>query len=338
MKKIDWDKYLFRASSVAHIMTGAAGLSDTQKKLLSDFEIKKTEKYVLSDKQKETKKAYEQKKEDGKITTKQEDTLNDLISKEGSVIGLTDKQKDDYDALIYKRDNLELSPGAKTFLKKLHREVTYNRRKELSSKYIDKGNQNEEESIDILSIVDDYIYENNKERVNNKWLTGEADIKPVKKKGLDVKSSWDMSTFPFPDEPLDPIYDYQNLSYIDLYNADEWETVYVLTNLSDSMLTDQLYREGFNWDNNEVPIWKKLEIINRFIYDEENWYRLIKLHECLVENQDERSIDIITGFVEIPLEKRTVRKLTVKCDKKIDLIHKMVELGRKYLKELDNIL
>lgn len=328
----DFSKYLFRASGVAHIMTGATGLSEAQLKLIDDLEARKVTKKGLTDKQDALYMSLLN--SDKELTDKQNETLNDLSKKKDEVIGITEKQQETLDDLIYKRDNKQLSTGAKSYLKRLYREVVYNRRKELVSKYINKGNTNEEDSITILSILDDTVYENNKERLYNDWLTGECDIKPVNKKGIDIKSSWDLSTFPFEDEPLDPIYDYQNLSYIDLYGADEWETAYVLTNLSDSMLMDQIYREGFNHENNEVPAWKKLEIINRFIYDEENFFRLIKLHDCIEDTPDERSADIINGFVEIPLEKRVIKKLTVRDDEKINLIHEMCELSREFLMEL----
>ena len=270
------------------------------------------------------------------LSNAQKKTLDELIIKKSTDKGITKKQQETLDSYIYKRDNIELSAGAKSYIKKLFREEKYKRRSELKSQYIDKGNSNEETSIDILSIVDDYVYENNKDRVYNNWIQGECDLKPVNGKGIDVKSSWDLSTFPFPDEPLDKTYEMQNLSYIDLYNAEEWETVYVLTNLSDSMLMDQIYREGFRWPNNELPTWKKLEIINRFVYDEKNWFRLIKLHDCIEEEPDEKSIDLINGFVEIPIEKRIVRKLTKRDDKRINDIHIMTDLGREYLQKLED--
>lgn len=296
-KHIDFSNYLFRASSVGHIMAKTSGLSSTQKELLKTLSAKKS-----------------------------------------SEKGLTVKQQETLDSLIFKRDNLELSEGAKTYLRKLYREVESGRRKELKSLPIKKGNLSEEDSITILSIYDDEVYENNKERVNNAWLTGECDIKPKDKKGIDIKSSWDYSTFPWKDEKLDPIYDYQNLSYIDLYNADEWETVYVLTNMPDSIITDLIYRESFNHINNEVPEWKKLEILNTYIYDEENFYRLCKLHDCLPnEASEERAIDIFTNFIELPIEKRIVRKSTVRNNDKIDLTHKMIEISRVYLNSLNFI-
>lgn len=265
------------------------------------------------------------------ITEVQKKKIQTLTDKEK----LTDLQAKELKDLKYKRDNITLSSGAKTYIKKLFREEKYNRRAELSSKYIDKGNANEEDSITMVSLIDDYAYENNKERVYNDFIQGEADIKPVNKKGMDVKSSWSLASFPFDDDTLPSNYYWQDMSYIDLYNADEWETIYCLTNLNDFMINDMIYKAGFKLG--ETPMWKKLEILNLHVYDEENFFRLMDLHDCKpTVDSDEKSIDIVNNFVTMTTEERVIRKLVKRDDKKIKEIYTMVKLGRIELQRLED--
>lgn len=328
-KKINWDKYLFRASGISNIMAGTGGISEDQEKKIEELTKKKTALKELTDKQKQlvsTLSALE------KRTDKQEETLNDLITKSKEVVGLTPNQQEELDRLIYKRDNLELSPGAKTYIRNLYREVRYNRRRQLKSKYLTKGIELEEEAIDMVTLYKGQFFTNNKERVNNRWLTGEVDIL----EGIDTKCSWSLDTFPFDGDPLDSNYYWQNMAYMDLHNAEKWSTIYCLIDATDSAIADFIYREGFNWKDNEIPKWKKLEILNYYIYTEENFFRHCVALDCVPDEDDgEKAIDIFTGFVPMSLEERIVEKETIRNDSEIELMHKMVELARIELKRLD---
>ena len=290
MKKIDWSKHLFRASSFGDLMAGAKELTDKQKETLAAYQMK------------------------DELTAKQQETLDDLISK---------------------RDSIELSKGAKTVLRKMRREIKFNRRKQLKSKYLTKGIQLEEQAIDFLSIYHDTVFENNKERRENEWFSGESDII----EGIDAKCAWELDTLPDPEEPLPAIYEFQDRIYMMLWDKDEWTTSSIVLNMMDSALNDAIYREGFNWEDNIIPEWKKIELIAFYIYDEENFYRLCKLHDCVPNAESsELAIDSFNGFVEIPDHERIVEK-TVYRDKAIE--KRMIEiakLARIYLQELDDLM
>ena len=95
-----------------------------------------------------------------------------------------------------------LSQTTKTYLQELAVQEVYNIRKEFSSRYTDKGNEVEELSIalcnDVLGLG--FIYKN-EEHYSNDWITGTPDVN-TNEILLDVKSSWDATTFPFFDTEL----------------------------------------------------------------------------------------------------------------------------------------
>ena len=90
-----------------------------------------------------------------------------------------------------------LSQTAKTYVQDLVLLEKYGIRKEFSSRYTDKGNEVEELSIALVNEVLNYkfIYKND-EHFNNDWVTGTPDVN-TDEVLIDVKSSWDASTFPF---------------------------------------------------------------------------------------------------------------------------------------------
>ena len=90
-----------------------------------------------------------------------------------------------------------LSKTCKTYLQELAIEEMYGIRKEFSSRYTDKGNLVEDESISLAQEVLDFgLMYKNEEHFNNDFLTGTPDVN-TDTILLDVKSSYDATTFPF---------------------------------------------------------------------------------------------------------------------------------------------
>lgn len=339
---MDFSQHKFRASSFGNLMTGATGPTEAQIKLTAELEAKKIEPRRLTDKQQEL---FDKLSLKDSLTEKETETLSDLMEKGSGFVGLTEKQQETLDDLIYKRDHFELSKGAKTYLRKLRREVKFNRRRELKSKYLTKGIELEEEAITFLSLYHGQIFENNKGRVFDDYFQGECDIP----EGYDTKVAWELDTLPDPKEPLDTVYEYQDRVYMRLYGNDWWVTASIVMNMTDTALKDVLYREGFRWPDNEIPKWRMVEIIAFYTYDEETFYTRCKQYDCLpdiVEYQSqvdrneinpilEKHVDMFTGFVEIPDYERIVEK-TVNRDLEIE--EKMIEVAiaaRAYLNELE---
>jgi len=143
------------------------------------------------------------------LTPNQEKTLNELIAKVNAPFELSDTAK----AMI-REMWLYREKGIKSMAK---------------SKYLEKGQYNEEAAISLLCDVDGVYYRKNTERKNNGVLTGEADIlHKIRRRKIvyDTKCSWDANTFMAAGE--DKYYEWQGRVYMELYGCDEFHIKYVL--------------------------------------------------------------------------------------------------------------
>lgn len=120
-----------------------------------------------------------------------------------------------------------LSETAKTYIKQLYRELKYNRKKGLINKYIEKGLYNEETAITMLSELDKKMYFKNEKFFENDFITGTPDI--ITDIIIDIKCSFDIFTFPFPDDKINPMYYWQMQSYMALTGKQMAKLAYVLT-------------------------------------------------------------------------------------------------------------
>src|SRR6185312_7013768 len=92
----------------------------------------------------------------------------------------------------------------------------WNRRRQLTTKQLEKGIICEPQAIEMISILDDAIYEKNDEVKENDWIIGTPDV--VDEFIHDVKSSYDAETFiPMLLEPLEKGYEYQMQGYMYLW-------------------------------------------------------------------------------------------------------------------------
>jgi len=137
-----------------------------------------------------------------------------------------------------------LSQTTKTYLQELAVEEVYGIRKEFSSRYTDKGNEVEELSIalcnDVLNLG--FIYKN-EEHFENDWISGTPDVN-TDEILLDVKSSWDATTFPFFDTELkNKDYLYQLQGYLWLTNKTEALLCYCLIDTPLQIVEDEIRRE-----------------------------------------------------------------------------------------------
>ena len=137
-----------------------------------------------------------------------------------------------------------LSQTTKTYLQELAVEEIYGIRKEFSSRYTDKGNEVEELSIALCNDVLDlgFIYKN-EENYSNDWITGTPDVN-TDEILLDVKSSWDATTFPFFDTELkNKDYFFQLQGYLWLTNKTEALLCYCLIDTPLQIVEDEIRRE-----------------------------------------------------------------------------------------------
>lgn len=169
------------------------------------------------------------------ITDIQQARLNELQTrKQGAANGtagvkaLTPNMEKELTDLIYKRDHPQLPQGAKTFLKTWVKEKMFNRKQDWKSIVVDKGLAVEPMGIELIARV--YNIEGlakNDEFFSNDYMHGFPDL--VHDMVRDVKSSWDLFTFPMFDEEM-PNKDYwwQLQGYMELTGIKQASIDYVL--------------------------------------------------------------------------------------------------------------
>lgn len=226
------------------------------------------------------------------LTDCQKTTYKSLSNKEK----LTDKQKVTLDSLQYKLDNPELPTGAKTYCKKWLLDQLYHRTKlDAKSKYTEKGNLCEDDAIELIGnhFQLGMIFKNEDYREND-FLTGTCDIK-LKDLVIDIKNSYDHSTFPLLESELNQDYYAQIQGYLELYDINEGWIVYTLMNLP-------------------------LELIEREIYSH--------------SDMEEEEIDKYFYYDDLPDNKRIKRYIVKRDPEYIKKVKERVDLCQKYIDSL----
>ena len=131
-----------------------------------------------------------------------------------------------------------LSQTAKSYIIQLAKENYYGYRTELTNKYVLKGLEQEQDSIDLLNAVRFEKYFKNEERAENEYLTGCCDI-ITDDLILDLKTSWSLDTFPATSYELKDLNDYewQGRAYMYLYDRPTFELVYVMVSTHPEFLS-----------------------------------------------------------------------------------------------------
>lgn len=129
-----------------------------------------------------------------------------------------------------------LSVGAKTYIAKQAKEFVYGFDEKISSKYMDKGIQVEDQSIELLNSVLFTNYLKNTERKDNDWITGECDIF-TGDSIIDIKSSWSLATFPvIASQGEDKDYEWQLRAYMMLWDVDQASIAYCLVSTPEDLI------------------------------------------------------------------------------------------------------
>jgi len=198
-----------------------------------------------------------------------------------------------------------LSKTCKSYLQELAIEEMYGIKKEFSSRYTDKGIEVERTSIDLVQDNCDFgfMYKN-EEHFENDYLTGTPDVN-TDNILLDVKSSYDATTFPFFAEDIpNKDYYYQLQGYMALCNKRKSVLAYCLVNTPYQIVEDEVRRAH----------WK----------------------EHLIDESEELRADVEArhNFDHIPPEKR-IKTFEVRYDKEvIKAIYERIKECRKYYETL----
>lgn len=199
----------------------------------------------------------------------------------------------------------QLSKTTKTYIQELVLEHKYGIKKEWSSRYTDKGNECEEDSITLANEVLNvgFIYKN-EEHFQNDYITGTPDVN-TNEVLLDIKTSFDGTTFPFfEDEIPNKDYYYQLQGYMWLTGKEESLLVYCLTNTPIEIVEDEIRR--VHWKEHAI---EESEEIRHYVEAKHN-------------------------FDHIPLEKRVKVFKIQKDEAVIEAIKEKIELAREYYNKI----
>lgn len=183
------------------------------------------------------------------ITPKQLETLNGLLAK----IKLTEKQAELRDTLELKRDaKEELSAGAKTYVRELALYNKFGIRQEINSRYLDKGNLQEQLSIELAeTLLDCGALFKNDEYFNNDYVQGTPDV-ITDEVVIDVKTSWSKATYfkhYFNEELENKIYEWQLKAYMWLTGRQVSYLCYCLVPTPEMLIEDEIRR--VSWKKGE---------------------------------------------------------------------------------------
>lgn len=240
-----------------------------------------------------------------KITERQLETLNGLLSK----IKLTEKQAQLRDTLLLKRDSKpKLSIGAKTYIKELWLYNNYGIKQNISSKYIEKGNEVEGLSIQLVeTIMELGKLSKNDVHYKNDYICGTPDV-VTNDLVIDVKSTWSAATFPFFDDKIkNNMYLWQLKAYMWLTGLRKSYLCYCLVPTPETLIEDEMRRVS----------WKRGELGE-------------------VSDQVEDEVREFHSLEKIPILKR-IKSFQVNLhDSDIEQIKNKIKLVREYYKELSN--
>jgi len=197
----------------------------------------------------------------------------------------------------------ELSKTTQSYLDLWIKEKIYDRRKQIQSKYLDKGNICEDESIKFIS---QYLgmkgLVKNEMFFTDEYMTGTPDL-IIKGEDLkyadsdliiDVKNSWDFSTFPlFYDNVPNKDYYYQAQGYMNLTGAKHYKLIYTLMNTPESLVEKEYkFSDAVDYD----------EFAKHYNYDNvANKYRIkvfdIKRDDEVIEQINQRVIEC-RGYID----------------------------------------
>lgn len=141
-------------------------------------------------------------------------------------------------------------------LLKIYSQEVYGRKKDITTKQMDKGIQVEGDSITLFSKVSGNFYFKNEEKLQNEWFTGHPDIFSGEsiiacEELYDIKSSWELDSFlPKLLEAPDKSYVAQLNAYYSLTGAKSGGIVYCLVSAPINILESE--KKSLLWKMNVI--------------------------------------------------------------------------------------
>lgn len=237
------------------------------------------------------------------------------------------------------------SVTCKRTLLKLYRQQKYKRYTELSNKYVEKGNDCEEDGItelnrymammQIMPMDGSLVFHKNDQRLSNDFVTGEYDIAIVDKSGtiqetLDTKLSWSLDTLPHPKvDKLDAGYMWQGHGYMWLTGAKKHTVAHVLVNATPKLI-DKAKKKLF-WDSDAIDVDNDPDYIRKCQDIERNMIFDMGLFRHQHPNYILHT-DLSAWSHDIPLTERVVLYPYLRSDEAIEAIKARVAECQQWVK------
>lgn len=227
------------------------------------------------------------------------------------------------------RSGKSMGEGAKTHLVDVFVSWKYHRREEIHGKFLDKGNEREEDSITLLSRINKKFYKKNDVRLTNDFITGECDIylgEDVEhaEETIDTKTSWSAHTFfRAKKAALEPKYEWQGHGYMFLTGAKKHSVCYCLVNGTAQAIMDEkrklTYHYGPDAETHEEYIRQAKQIEINHIFDMEAFKKENPFFQF--DN------DLSEWCYDIPMEERMHCFAFYRDEEKIEQIKKRCQEG-----------
>ena len=259
------------------------------------------------------------------LTDKQDAELTELIQRNidftnGKAKPLTDIMTQKVRDYTFEKENPELPAGAKSYCKKWLKEQLYQRWREISNKYLEKGNSTQADGITLTCVqLKLGMVKENTERKTNSHFTGEIDY-IVDGVIYDNKSSWDLETFPMFEPAPKPEHEWQMQGYCELWDKPKAMLAYTLNDAPEKMIWDAV-----KWYDD---LKARAEVVRNMVYTQGGWERASVLFF------DGLPLAMHPKFVPIP-DKDRIKTFTVMRDNiKIGQAYQRVNMCNSYINSL----
>lgn len=160
-----------------------------------------------------------------------------LLNEDERKIYAKKSRTDEEKALVEQFWERGLSQGAKSALTDYAKEMLYGYSKQISSKEMDKGIRCEPDSIALINQVRFTRHVKHVGRVQDEYLSGECDLLIPEVETEDVKTSWNVTTFPvLSSDCHDPMYEYQGRAYMRLFKTKRHRVSFCLVDTPDDLI------------------------------------------------------------------------------------------------------
>jgi hypothetical protein len=184
----------------------------------------------------------------------------ELCKLENKATTLTELQAEKVEKLRHIKHNPELPEGAKTYCKDWLKGELFNYKKIITNKYLDKGNIMEDESIDFIceQLKLGFLIKN-EEHFDDEYMQGTPDVLSGDTV-IDVKNSWDCSTFPYFENTIPTSgYYWQLQGYMALTGKKKAKLIYCLLDTPEHLIEKEArwYSISQGYDDIDSDIWQQ---------------------------------------------------------------------------------